>query len=127
MENVITTGQRLFANKKDALLPCITLGCSAYLVALMTCMHLSFGVLITSSQYVGSPLTCQGLADEKIQQHCASELHYLPIGSHVTEDDRRYAFFKMTHWIFTLIGKQILFTKINSLTIITSNISCFIL
>jgi len=105
MESILKTGQQLYASKKDAE-GSITLGFSNYLIITMAAMHLTFGTLLTTNQFVGQPLTCVGEGPMK-EEYCGSEYHFEPVGTGLIDRTRTYAYFRITHWILLSIGKII--------------------
>lgn len=103
MHNVLSQARAFYANPKLAREPCVTLGMSSLLVMTLACLNITFGIMLTSREYVGSPLTCKNQA---LESHCASQGNYLPIGpDQDPSTDMRMAFYKYTPYIFINMGK----------------------
>lgn len=103
MQAVLTQARAFFANPKKAREPCVTLGMSTLLVMTLASLNITFAVLLTSKEYVGSPLTCK---KTELESYCATEGHFLPIGPDMDpSEDMRLAFYKYTPFVFLTIGK----------------------
>lgn len=103
MENVLKQARGFFVNKKQVQEPCVTLGMSTILLMTLACMNITSGLMLTSKEYVGSPITCKG---NELEPFCAAESHYYPIGTTIDHHERRsFAFFKYTPFVFLIIGK----------------------
>jgi len=107
IESILTRGRELFPNNKKNE-GSITLGFSRYLIITMAVMHLTFGTLLTTNHFIGKPLSCIGEIPGK-EEYCGSESHVHPVGPG-RQAERRYAYFRLTHWILLAIGKLILMT-----------------
>lgn len=83
----------------------IRIGMSHHLIMVLACVHFSFGVLLSCKEFVGQPLTCYQYAN--IEQACLADFHY-----YIYKGDsiQRFAFFKITTFIFVVMGK---YTTIN--------------
>jgi len=105
IETIIRRGQDFYEHKRETQGD-ITLGFSRYLIITMAAMHLTFGTLLTTNQFVGQPLTCVGEGPMK-EEYCGSEYHFEPVGTGLIDRTRTYAYFRITHWILLSIGKII--------------------
>lgn len=111
MENTLQTGRDFFPLHTKSKEPSITLGMSTYLIMIMAAVHITFGMLCVSENYVGNQLTCFS-DDDQATKICKSKFHYLPVGHDYAvkyskkEIKQSFAFYKLTNWIFMIIGKQ---------------------
>lgn len=103
MEGIIRHGRDFFpvvrGKRRTA---SITLGITTYLLMLMAVVHVTFGILMTSQQYVGNPLKCHASSQSQ-EEVCLSNNYYMNIGEE-KEEIKVFNYFKWTQWIFLSFG-----------------------
>lgn len=89
----------------------ISLGISSYLITCMMTVHFAAGLLATSYQFVGKPMTCFGPKGFEMEPICNSQFNFMEFGHKAAVEYSRgtkeltFAFYKLTNWIFIIIGK----------------------
>lgn len=109
MDKVFALARNFFPQKQNSKEAQITLGMSTYLIAIMASLHITFGMLSVSYQYVGDPLQCYGKQNSIFEEICNSKFKYFEVGAHNLKNDNKemkIAYYKLTNWIFMLTGKK---------------------
>lgn len=114
MESLLQFTREFFKAGKEIK---ISLGISSYLMTCMMSVHLAAGLLATSYQFVGKPMTCFGQKGIELEPICNSQFNFMEFGHQAAKEyslgqkELNFAFYKLTNWIFILIGKcELIFT-----------------
>lgn len=120
IQEVIQFGRDFFGPEKDGKVAIIYIGCTRFVLSLMSCICVIEACLLTIPQVVGKNLHCYASNMVNPDETCGSQFYFVQYGpvKEGTIDHLRgiilgaeYAYFRTTYWNFICFGEFIFFKQ----------------